>query len=87
MPMKASVSALIGIGTKAILQEEGGGGTWVCGIVLVSLSNKDVPTVGSDFVPQEKPRLHDLPTSPHPARVAARVVYGKVWDGSVIAWT
>ena len=51
MPVKSSITALIGIGMKAVLHEEGGGGTWECGIVLLSLAKKEATTIGSEFVP------------------------------------
>ena len=46
MPTNAVVTALMGIATKAV-----GRGTWVWGVVLVSLTIKVAATTGSDSVP------------------------------------
>jgi hypothetical protein len=65
MPVKASVMALLGIGTKGVLKEDGGDGTCVWGVVLVSLARKVATTMGSDSVPKEKASLHAFPTAPY----------------------
>ena len=51
MPTNAYVTALMGIGTKGVLKEEGGRETWVWGVVLVRLARKVAATTGSEFVP------------------------------------
>jgi hypothetical protein len=51
MLVKASDTALIGMGTKGVTKADGGGGTCVCGSDLVSLARKVAATVGSDTVP------------------------------------
>ncbi len=51
MPVNASEMALIGIGTNGVLKDDGGIGTWLCGVFLVSLARKVAATTGSDSVP------------------------------------
>ena len=85
MAVKASEMALIGIGTNGVLKEDGGIGTWLCGVFLVSLARKVAATTGSDSVPKEKASLQDFPVAPQPARDAALAAKGKELVGTVKA--
>jgi len=49
--VNASITALKGIGTNVDLCADGGAGTCVCSVALVSLAMKVVATIGSDSVP------------------------------------
>ncbi len=87
MPVNASEMALIGIGTNGVLKTDGGIGTWLCGLFLVSLARKVAATTGSDSVPKEKASLQAFPVAPQPARDAALAANGKELAGTVKAWT